>query len=116
MDESDKKKRLLKRLKYIEDKNEEQLVAIKDQGEKQLDAVKNYGAEKESLKELEFADEKQQQILDKQIRNLKEKQESNILCVHTNGEEYDYNKFALLEQFYYDLISGKVKIKQAKDE
>ena len=34
LDESDKKEVLLKRLKNIEDKNEEQLNAIKDQGKK----------------------------------------------------------------------------------
>ena len=36
LDESDKKERLLKRLKNIEGKDEEQLKAIKDQGKKQL--------------------------------------------------------------------------------
>ena len=36
LDEGDKKEGLLKRLKNIEDKNEQQLKAIKDQGEKQL--------------------------------------------------------------------------------
>ena len=39
LDESDKKERLLKILKNIEDKNKNQLDAIKDQGEKQLDAI-----------------------------------------------------------------------------
>ena len=39
LDESGKKEGLLKRLKNIEGKNEQQLGAIKDQGKKQLDAV-----------------------------------------------------------------------------
>ena len=42
LDESDKKEVLLKRLKNIESKNEQQLEAIKDQGENQLDAIKDY--------------------------------------------------------------------------
>ena len=37
----DKKEGLLKRLRNIEGKNEEQLKAIKNQGKKQLDAIKN---------------------------------------------------------------------------
>ena len=45
LDGSDKK-RLLKRLKNIEDKNGNQLHAIKDQGEKQLDAIEQQAENK----------------------------------------------------------------------
>ena len=41
LSEDDKKEGLLKKLKNIEDKNEEQLQVIKDQGGKQLDQLKN---------------------------------------------------------------------------
>ena len=41
--ESDKKERLLKRLKNTEGKNHNQLGAIKYQGEKQLEAIKDQG-------------------------------------------------------------------------
>ena len=54
LDEIDQKEGLLKRLKNVENKNEQQLEAIKYQGEKQLDAVKYYSAKKE----LEFSDQK----------------------------------------------------------
>ena len=46
----------------------------------------------------------------------KEKQDGNLLCVHTNGREYNFHKFTLLEQFCYDILSGKVTIRQAKDK
>ena len=113
----------MKRLKNVEGKNEQQLEAIKDQGENQLDAIKNYGSKKESFKKLEFPDEKQQEInklvdelrqINKKLEN--DKKDGNLLCVHTNGREYNYNKFTLLEQFYYDILSGKVTIRQTKDE
>ena len=59
---------------------------------------------KESFKELESLDEKQQEInklVDelRQINNKleKEKKDSNHLCVHTNGREYNFNKFTLLK-------------------
>ena len=41
LSEDDKKEGLLKRLKNIKDKNEEQLQIIKYQGEKQLEELKN---------------------------------------------------------------------------
>ena len=114
LDESDKKEGLLKRLKNIEGKNEQQLDAIRDQGENQLDAIKNYVAKKESFKELEFLDEKQQERekLSVELRQIskeleEEKEKGNLLCVHINGEPYDFNKFPLLEQLYHDIISGK---------
>ena len=39
MDKDDQKQAILKRLKNIEGKNEEQLKPIEDQGKKQLDAI-----------------------------------------------------------------------------
>ena len=36
--------------------------------------------------------------------------------MHTNGEPYDFNKFTSREQFCYDIGSGKITIKQAKNE
>ena len=52
--EEDKKEGLLKILKNIEGKNEEQLKAIEDQGNKQLNAIKNIKAGSKSLKEIGF--------------------------------------------------------------
>ena len=40
LDEKDEKDGLLKRLKNIEGKNEEQLEVIKEKGERQLDTIK----------------------------------------------------------------------------
>ena len=48
LDESDKKDRLLKRLKNVESKKEQQLEAIKDQGERQLEAISSYDATSKS--------------------------------------------------------------------
>ena len=41
LSEEDRKERLFKRIKNIEDKNQEQLKAIEDQGKKQLEEIKN---------------------------------------------------------------------------
>ena len=48
--EEGKKEGLLKRLKYIEGKNKEQLKAIEDQENKQLNAIKNINTGSKSLK------------------------------------------------------------------
>ena len=48
--EEEKKEGLLKRLKNIEGKNEEQLKEIEDQGKKQLEEIKNIKTDSESLK------------------------------------------------------------------
>ena len=74
----------MKRLKNIENKNEQQLEAIKDQGEKQLHAIKDYTAKKE----LEFSDEKNQRAIEliNKIKKANKKVDyKKLLCVHSNG-------------------------------
>ena len=65
LDESDKNKELLKRLKNIEGKNEQQLEVIKDQGEKQLNVI-----EKQGEKNLKVINEQEKKL--KKIKNQKE--------------------------------------------
>ena len=52
--EEDEKEGPLKRLKNIENKNEESLKAIEDQGKKQVDAIKNIKADSKSSKMIGF--------------------------------------------------------------
>ena len=54
--EEDKKEGLLKRLRIIEVKNEEQLKAIEDQRKKQLDAIKNIETDWKSLETSFFSE------------------------------------------------------------
>ena len=67
LDESNKKEELLKRLKNIEDKNEDQLYAIKNQGEKQLDAIKNQG--EKQLDAIKNQGKKQLDAIERQKEN-----------------------------------------------
>ena len=39
----------------------------------------------------------------------KEKNDGNLLCEHANGREHNFNKFTLLEQFYYDILRVKLR-------
>ena len=54
MKKVDRKEGLLKRLRNIVGKNEEQLKAIEDQGKKQLDAIKNIETDSKSLTTISF--------------------------------------------------------------
>ena len=63
LDENDKKEGLLKRLKNIEGKNEQQLHAIKDQGKTQVDAI-----EKQGKKNLKAIDKQEKQLKKSRIK------------------------------------------------
>ena len=54
LSEDDKKEGLLKKLKNIKGKNEEQLKAIEDQGKKQLEEIKNIDVSSKPLKTISF--------------------------------------------------------------
>ena len=54
LSEDDKKEGLFKRIKNIENKNEEQLKAIEDQGKKQLEEIKNINVSSKPLKTISF--------------------------------------------------------------
>ena len=56
LDESDKKEGILKRLKNIEGKNEQQLDAIKDQGKKQLQILAKKTNQVDDFKNVSFKD------------------------------------------------------------
>ena len=100
LDESDRNEGLLKRLKNIESKNEQQLEAIRDQGERQLDTIKSYSTKKESFKRLEFSseeDQKRNKVVDTLTKMSREIDHDKLLCLHTDGTEYNFNKFGRLE-------------------
>ena len=54
LEEEDKKEGLLKRLKNVEGKNEEQLKVIKDQGQKELKIIKNKTKKGANFKNIAF--------------------------------------------------------------
>ena len=72
-DKNDQKEGLFKRLKNIEDKNEEQLKAIEDQGKKQLDAIRNIETSSKPLKSISFFDQIDQEAKKKSMKRLKKK-------------------------------------------
>ena len=93
LSEEDKKEELLKKLKNIEDKNEQQLQVVKDQGGKQLAQLKNI----DKCKTLEITDKISKKMM-KQINyclNLKKidktLQNADLVCTKTDGTPYNFN-------------------------
>ena len=98
LSEDDKKEGLLKKLKNIEDKNEEQLQVIKDQGGKQLEQLKNIDKSK-TLEVIDKISKKYDEAnksllelkkIDKTIKN------ANLVSTKTDNKiKYDFNRFSL---------------------
>ena len=108
----------MKKLKNVESKNEQQLVAIKDQGERQLETISSYGATNKSQK-IKFDNEKNQEakeLVDEVNKISRENKYKKFLCFHANGTPYDFNKFRDIKQLGDDIFNGHILIKQAKDK
>ena len=99
LSKDDKKEGLFKRLKNIEDKNE-------DQGKKQIEEIKNINTSTKPLKTISFfstISEKEKNIMD----NIKVKdnwlENAQLICTKTDGIiKYDFTKIIY---FPYNLLS-----------
>ena len=95
LSEEDKKEGLLKKLKNIEGKNEEQLKAIEDQGKKQLEEIKNIDVSSKPLKTISFfssISEEAKELMNK-IKVIDDWLENaQLICTKTDGKrKYDFN-------------------------
>ena len=117
LDESDNKEGLLKKLKNIKGKNEQQLEAIKDQGERQLEAMSSHDGTKKKKKKIELDSEKNQEVkeLVNEAKEIRRKHtQKKFACFHSNGTLYDFNRFRDLKQLGNDIFNGHISMKQAK--
>ena len=114
-----KKKRLFKKLKNIEDKNEEQLQVIKDQGEKQLKELKNIDKNKtlKAIGEISKKNDEANKLLS-EFRKIDETLDNaELVCTKTDGTKYDFNRFSLPLKFIkkihnYEIILNEATQKQ----
>ena len=110
LNKKDKKEGLLKRLKNIEGKNEEQL-------KNQLKLIENNSSDKNSFKGIRFLSnisEEAKEVLHK-IKELNNEINYNKLVrVHTNGRVYTFIIFRRLENLTRDIFSADISIKQVK--
>ena len=96
------KKGLFKRIKNIENKNEEQLKAIEDQGKKQLKELKNIDKRRtlEIIDKISKKNNEANKILSEFEKIDKTLDNADLVCTKTdNKSKYDFNRFSLPLKF-----------------
>ena len=142
LDTSERTEGLLKRLKNIEGKNEQQLEAIRDQGEKRLDLIGKVNTDQ--TKRIGFYDKENKQAVElsflylsllfkllvlifiiklyarhnifKINKVIRENKNKSLVCTHSNGTQYDFNRYRDVNQFGNDLYNGELSIDDARNE
>ena len=116
LDSSEKQEGLLKRLKNIEDKNDNQLDAIRDQGDRQLDLImKSYIRKTNSIK-FENEDYEKLRDLAKYIKS-EIKKIVNENSVHSAyNKTYNFNKKTHLGDFANRLCDKELSFNEAKEQ
>ena len=116
LSEEDKKEGLFKRLKSIEDKNEEQLKAIEDKGEKQLQELKNIDKNK-TLKIIDKISKKNDEankLLSEFKKIGKELENADLVCAKTyNKTKDDFNSFSLPLKFIEKIHNYEITLHKA---
>ena len=117
---------LLKRLKNIEGKNEQQLDLIKDQGDRQLDLIgkinldgtKSIRLRDERLKNLKKEiTEKEKNIVKKSRSEDKEKGKQAIFSyTGTDNTHFDFNNYVHLMRFAEEVYSEELSSDEARKE
>ena len=116
LSKDDKKEGILKKLRNIEDKNEQQLQVIKDQGRKQLEQLKNIDKSK-TLKLIDKISQKNDEAnklllefkkIDKTLEN------TDLVCAKTdNKTKYDFNRFSLPLKFIEKIHNYEITLDEA---
>ena len=117
--EEDKKEGLLKKLKNIEGKNEEQLKAIEDQGKKLLEEIKNINVGSKPLKAISFFS-----TISEEAKKLMERikiiddwlETAQLICTKTDGKtKYNFSKFAFPVKFASKIYRHDLTLQKARD-
>ena len=121
--EEDKKEGLLKRLKNIENKNEEQLEAIEDQREVQTKIIRTNKIKPPLLKSIYTQDVKNRRIDNdeaKRIFRILEDMDGNkidyskLVYRSDDNDLFDFTKFGPLSSFYLKFVNGNIGNNVAK--
>ena len=114
--DEDKKEGLLKRLKNIEDKNEQQLQVIKDQGGKQLEQLKNFDKSKalEIIDKISKKNDEANKLLLEFKKIDKALENADFVCTKTdNKTKYDFNRFSLPLKFIEKIHNYEITLDEA---
>ena len=112
LDSSEKQEGLLKRLKNIADKTDNQLKAIKGQNN-ELDLVKNQKTKQsDPIDKIKFSDEKLNK-LDDVMKKTKKFEDEDLEYTVAKG---DINPYKNLEIFVKKIVNGEMSVKKAKEQ
>ena len=111
--DEDKKERLLKRLKNIEDKNKERLKEIEDHKKKQLDT------DSKLLKSISYFSQlstKAKELFEKIKKEKNEVDAETFVCVKTDVTVFNFNKFKNSIDLASNIYRNKNLLKDAENE
>ena len=118
LSEEDKKEGLLKKLKNIEDKNEQQLQVIKDQRGKQLEELKNIDKNKtlKIIYKISKKNDEAKKLLPTFKKIDKTLDNAELICTKTDGKKYDFNRFFRPLKFIEKTYNYEITLDEAIDE
>ena len=113
----EKSEGLLKRLKNIEDKTDNQLRAIEGRKDNQLDLVKNQKTKQSHpIGKIKFSDEKLNKLSEDVIKKTKKYEDEDLEYTVAKGDKYNVNPYKNLEGFVKKIVNGEISIKKAKEQ
>ena len=122
---NEKQEDLLKRLKNIEDKTENQLDLIRDQGDRKLDLTRNFntgtkiiGFENKKLTRLKKEiNDKEDEIIDNRKSKVQEEIDKAVFNFTTSDRtRYYFSDYTNLMKFAQNIYTGKLSFEEAEKE
>ena len=112
-----KNERLLKRLKNIADKTDNQLDLIKGLENKQIDLIRDQKTKQsDPAGKIKFTDEKLNKLIDRIFGETEEYTKKDLEYAVSKNSKYNINLYKGLENFAKNKTNGKFLIKKAKKE
>ena len=120
LNKNEKQEGLLKRLKNIEDKADNQLDLIKDQGNKQLNRLdKIINPNKTKAIDLHGGPDKElkKKLVDRARKDTDENEDQDKIFTHTISDKtFDFSKYINLSNFGSKIFTGKLSLSKVKNE
>ena len=108
----EKNEGLLKRLKNIDDKTDNQLDLVKGQENKQTDLKQS--EQSDPADRIKFTDEKSNKLIDRIFEETEEYRKKDLEYAVSKNNKYNVNPYKDLENFAKSITNGKLPIKKAK--
>ena len=116
LDSGEKQEGLLKRLKNIEDKTDNQLKETEGQNN-ELDLVKNQRTKQsDPIGKIKFSNEKLNKLGEDVIKKVKKYENEDLEYTVAKRDKYNVNLYKNLERFVKKIVNGEMSIKKTKEQ